>query len=347
MQFSATPQTLAQLDQVPLYKFGTALNMLDNMQSADQQNLADLPNSIAHEQAMRPLREQQLDIGNQQGLAQLPGMKAQASMQVRKNQEEDLFTPERHAEFYAKHGAEKMKQYAQQLTDTGTVALNAASVAAKLPIGGNMAARDIFKQAGIQWHPEWDNLPREQLVQRLQDLGQEMTTNGSKSQQMIAQMDMKAQIAAATAQTTLDKEEMGIKAGKYNKPNRFGLSISQQLQNEADPVKKLTLIRSAKAQAGSDEALQAMMPLLEELERQVRPIAEAKLSAAQPKPGSVDITGVTDGAVPTQPPISLTPQGQPAQSETVSVVHPDGRAGTIPRKQLKEALAAGYKEKGK
>ena len=198
MQFNATPQTLAQLDQVPLYKFGTALNMLDNMQSADQQTLADLPNLIAHQQAMRPMQQEQLGIQNQQGLAQLPGMRAQSSIQQRKNQEEDLFTPERHAEFYAKHGAEKMKQFASQLTDSGTVALNAASIAAKLPIGGTNAAKQMFADSGVKWHPEWDNLPVPQLVERLQDLGQEMSTNGAKSQTMIAQMQMKDEIARKT-----------------------------------------------------------------------------------------------------------------------------------------------------
>lgn len=195
MQFNVTPRTLQELDQVPLYKFITGLQTVDNMQNADQQTLADLPDSIAHQQAMRPMQQEQMRLGNEATLAQLPGMRAQSSMQQRKDSDENLFTPERHAEFYAKHGAEKMKQFAQQLTDTGTVALNAASVAAKLPIGGTLAARDIFKQAGIQWHPEWDNLPQPQLVQRLQELGQEMSTNGGKSQQMIAQMDMKAQIA--------------------------------------------------------------------------------------------------------------------------------------------------------
>jgi hypothetical protein len=343
MQFSATPQTLAQLDQVPLYKFGTALNMLDNMQSADQQNLADLPNSIAHNQAMRPLQEQQLDVQNQQGLAQLPGMRARSSMEQRKNQEEDLFTPERHAEFYAKHGAEKMKQFAQQLTDSGTVALNAASIAAQLPIGGTQAAKDMFKKAGVAWHPEWDFIPREQLVQRLQNLGEEMTTNGSKSQALITQMQMKADIANATAQAGLKKEQMAIDAGKYAKAQRQSLAISLLNSKSAAQTAELYANASAAARANGDMDSAAEYAQLAIIARQ-RAAEDAKnKSAANP---GIDVPAVAnlpprEGATAAAPVTS-----GPAQSATVTVTHPDGRVGTIPRSQLKDALAAGYKEKG-
>jgi DNA-binding transcriptional regulator YiaG len=256
MQFNATPQTLAQLDQVPLYKFGTALNMLDNMQSADQQTLADLPNSIAHEQAMRPMRQEQLSIGNQQGLAQLPGMRAQSSMQQRKNQEEDLFTPERHAEFYAKHGAEKMKQYASQLVDSGTVALSAASMAAKLPIGGTNAAKQMFAEANVKWHPEWDNLPVPQLVERLQDLGQEMSTNGAKSQTMIAQMQMKDEIARKTEEERT-RRALEVEAMRQ----RMKLQISELVTTAKSSNNKETMQQAwtrlqAELRGTSDPALQ-------------------------------------------------------------------------------------------
>lgn len=342
MQFSATPQTLAQLDQVPLYKFGTALNMINDMQSADQQNLADLPSSIAHEQAMRPLREQQLSIGNEQGLAQLPGLRATASMQQRKNQEEDLFTPERHAEFYAKHGAEKMKQFAQQLTDSGTVALNAAALAAKLPIGGTQAAKQMFEEAGVRWHPEWDRLPTPQLVQRLQDLGQEMTTNGSKSQSMIAQMDMKAQIAAANAQAALEKERMGIDAGKYAKAQRQSLAISLLGSKSAKQTAEIYATASAQALKAGDQETAMEYAQLAQIARQRA--AEDANNAAAARPG-IDVPAVTN--LPAQPPAQANAPvapSSPAASETVRVKNPNGTVGTIPRKQLKEALASGYTE---
>ncbi len=109
--------------------------------------------------------------------------------------------------------------------------------------------------------------------------------------------------------------QMQIDAGRFAKANKFGMSFTQQLSFENDPVKKLTLIRSGMAQAKDDPELQAMLPLLQEMERQIRPIAERKLSAGAQRPGAVDIQQLTNGGVPTAPDMSLTPPGTPAASD--------------------------------
>lgn len=109
--------------------------------------------------------------------------------------------------------------------------------------------------------------------------------------------------------------QMQIDAGRFTKANKFGLSFTQQLSFENDPVKKLTLIRSGMAQAKDDPELQAMLPLLQEMERQIRPIAERKLNAGAQRPGAVDIRELTNGGVPTAPDLSLTPPGTPAASD--------------------------------
>lgn len=109
--------------------------------------------------------------------------------------------------------------------------------------------------------------------------------------------------------------QMQIDAGRFTKANKFGMSFAQQLAFENDPVKKLTLIRSGMAQAKDDAELQAMLPLLQEMERQIRQIAERKLNAGAQRPGAVDIRELTNGGVPTAPDLSLTPPGTPAASD--------------------------------
>ena len=84
------PTSLANLNQVPLDMTLEGMDWFNQARNADTQNFQDLPGLLAHEQALRPLKQQQMQIANDTGLAQLPGVKAQSSMLQRKNKMEDI-----------------------------------------------------------------------------------------------------------------------------------------------------------------------------------------------------------------------------------------------------------------
>ena len=197
MQFSLTPQTLAQMDNVPLQYTGRALDSLDRMGTADQMSLAELQNLNEHNAAMRPMLQTQQGLQNQSLEALLPGQRAQSSMSVRKNANEDLFNADTIASLTRKHGIEKMNDYAGQLSGIGSLMLGAAAQVQNAPLGGHMAAKQMFQQAGIEdkWHPEWDNLPPKQLAERLASIGNEFVTSGSKAQSALQSAQLKGDMA--------------------------------------------------------------------------------------------------------------------------------------------------------
>lgn len=84
------PTSLANLNQVPLDMTLEGMDWFNQARNADSQQFQDLPGLLAHEQALRPLKQQQMQIANYTGLAQLPGIKAQSSILQRKNKMEDI-----------------------------------------------------------------------------------------------------------------------------------------------------------------------------------------------------------------------------------------------------------------
>jgi hypothetical protein len=79
---------LSKFSNVPLALTGDALASIDRGQQADQSNLQDLFSQNQHMQTMRPMQEQQLDLGNQTARATLPGIVAQSDITGRKNKME-------------------------------------------------------------------------------------------------------------------------------------------------------------------------------------------------------------------------------------------------------------------
>ena len=193
MQFSLTPQTLSQMDNVPLQYTGRALDSLDRMGEADQLSLADLANLNEHNAAMRPMLQQQQGLQNASLAVQIPGQAADAQMRSRKNANEELLNPEAVASMREKYGDDKLAHHINQLTGMGSLMLAAAAEVSSAPLGGHMAARQMFEQAGLgdKWHPEWDNLRPDQLAQRLNQAGQELVMTGNKAQSLLQSTQMK------------------------------------------------------------------------------------------------------------------------------------------------------------
>lgn len=197
MQFSLTPQTLAQMDNVPLQYTGRALDSLDRMGEADQMSLADLANLNEHNAAMRPMLQTQQELQNSSLATRIPGEAADAQMRIRKNANEEALNPQALEAMREKYGDDKLAHHINQLTGTGSLMLAAAAEVASAPLGGHMAARQMFEQAGLgnKWHPEWDNLRPDQLAQRLKQAGQELVMTGSKAQQLLQANQLKGDVA--------------------------------------------------------------------------------------------------------------------------------------------------------
>ena len=202
MQFSLTPQTLAQMDNVPLQYTGMALDSLDRMKAADQTGLADLENLNAHNAAMRPMLQEHQGLQNASMAVRIPGEAADAQMRARKNANEELLNPESIKAMREKFGADTLNHHINQLTGMGSLMMAAASQISAAPVGGTMAAKQMFMQAGLgdKWHPEWDNLRPDQLAQRLNQGGQELVMTGNKAQQMLQSQQVKGDYAMRKAE---------------------------------------------------------------------------------------------------------------------------------------------------
>jgi hypothetical protein len=88
MQFNMNPQSLAQLNNVPIDMTLESMDWLRNARQSDSAGLQDMMGQYAHEAATRPLKQQQMQLANDTTLAQLPGVKAQSGMLERKNKME-------------------------------------------------------------------------------------------------------------------------------------------------------------------------------------------------------------------------------------------------------------------
>lgn len=206
MQFSLTPQTLAQMDNVPLQYTGRALDSLDRMGQADQLGLEDLGNLNEHNAAMRPMLQQQQGLQNASLSVQIPGQAADAQMRARKNANEDLLNDDNIRSMREKLGDDRLSHHINQMSGLGSLMLGAAEQVWSAPLGGTMAAKQMFADAGLsdKWHPEWDNLPPDQLAMRLNQAGQQLATTGSKAQQALQAAQLKGDMALE--RTRMDAE---------------------------------------------------------------------------------------------------------------------------------------------
>lgn len=111
--------------------------------------------------------------------------------------------------------------------------------------------------------------------------------------------DNAARVAGIEAGSREKVEQMGITAGKYLK--RWNMSLDSKIDLEGDPVKKYTMLVDAAKQATDPEQQAYYMSRAQ----QIQNVATAKLAAAQPKPGSVDINQVA--GVATNPGLPIAP----------------------------------------
>lgn len=197
MQFSLTPQTLAQMDNVPLQYTGRALDSLDRMGQADQLTLEDLANLNQHNAAMRPMLQEHQGLSNASLAVQIPGQAADAQIRARKNANEDLLNDDNIRSMRSKYKDEELTHHINQMSGLGSLMMGAAEQAWSAPLGGTLAAKQMFKDAGLEnrWQPEWDNLRTDQLAMKLHEAGQQLVMTGSRAQQALQSAQLKGDMA--------------------------------------------------------------------------------------------------------------------------------------------------------
>jgi hypothetical protein len=273
------PANLEQMFSSPSMMLGDiAQRNVKQYQDANDLNMQSARQAADFERQKQPLTLQELMLKNQTTSAQLPGVEADSSL----------------------------KQDAASVS-RGTLAEQAKAARAKLLTSISDAdvsdAQNQIKQLSI--HPD----------PRVRAYGQRMMEGFSDFQKELLQARERrktdtsvAGINNSGAMARLDKE---IEAGKFKKNTKYGLSLSQRLDAETDPRKKLALLNEAATMAqreGDTESAQEYVARAQALE----PVAQQWMAAQ--KPGQVDV-GQVAGLPTTQQP-SLVQQPTQQQKPT-------------------------------
>lgn len=143
--------------------------------------------------------------------------------------------------------------------------------------------------------------------------GLQTTDEFIKEQEQTRRAQSVANINAASQK---ELEQMRINAGKYEKRSTFQIGLTNEMARAQGAAKKLAVVQQYKALAATDPEFAELATQLAELERVLTPQARAELVASQGKPGEVDVSTLTQGQVPTTPPISITPKPPSTQNPT-------------------------------
>lgn len=127
--------------------------------------------------------------------------------------------------------------------------------------------------------------------------------------------DAQARVTGSNNATQIKLEQMRIDAGKYAKQQKITVGFQTELSKAQGAAKKLAVVQQYKAMAAADPELEGIKETLDMLEYNLAPQAARELAAGDAKPGAVDIRGVTEGRVPTQPVLPITPEPRTAPAK--------------------------------
>lgn len=383
------PGFLAKLNDIPTDMTLEGMEQFRRLQGADQ--LLQDTNQQAYDMTaeQRPYRLAQLDMANQTAKAQLPGIAAQADLtrtqaeQGRLNLEEQraLQLPKMES-MLAKYGYEKTRAYLDQVAAMGPLMRSAAEQVWSNPVGGRLAAREMFEKAGqgSMWSPAWDNLPPDQLAMALFNHGRAIQESSDKYTQALDTQDAKARANAAVTAMRLQSAEKQTNARIASAQQLQKSLLTEQAKWKTTDFSQAGVLYTrwsreeqeaaqAAADAGKMEQARMHMQKAQEYSEEAsrmeqRAYQKASAGAATGNEAKVDVPAVVNQgafqsvepkggptAVVPQPAVKA-PQGvappaaKPAAAPTdrVRVKRPDGTVGTIPKNQLADALKEGYTE---
>lgn len=227
-----------------------------------------------HTQQMNPLLEQQQGLVNKQRQAEIPGVAADSTLKINKVlMDQKLMDPEIRA---------KIAKYASEASDS------------ELKQNENAVKMAVLK----------GDLSKEQADQMFG-----LLTEVRKHQMDLStRKDTSVEVERMRQEGQNRREDLARESGKYDHSWKMG--ISSKIEMEGDPVKKLTLIMDAAQQAkakGDTRSYEELSDRATVLEN----IVKAKLASTQPKPGAVDASALTQGAIPTNPSLPVLPGNSP------------------------------------
>lgn len=318
-------QGLATMDKVPVQYTSSALDAIQRGRESQELVLDDLVRQGQQNALMDPLKVQRaqlenqgLDIGNQQQGYTLQDM-------IRKDQmAKYTFDARQEAELQkllTEAGAERSKRFEQELFDQIQQTRPGSPEHQRLVAAARSTRAFLMEQA--------------------------------KHEHAMSVADIQGRYQ-------LQREREGIAAGKYDKNRALSFEDAYRKMKKAHERHQALIDEAQVARQGGDFA-----KYTEYMQRAeaLRPQAQMELDAMRrTQEGGLDTGRIT--GLPTRPGGTIAPPAQPTPpvapgpakptagpdptvsnaSQRVRVRGPDGKTGTIPASQLKDALSQGYQE---
>jgi hypothetical protein len=311
------PGTLGDIYSMNPGAFQQAQGLIDLGTQGAQQGLQKGAQDIAYNEQANPLRLQQMQLGNDTTEAQLPGVRANSGMQVRKNSLESQLEPEMLASMRGKYGAEALNNYGKVFDELGDIYAQGAGAIAANPIAGRAALKQKLQEAGHpeMYNPEWDNMSGADLYNAINETGTNMQKNGMKFKTTMSQLDRKENLAlelqdrkAALAKDLRDRQDATATAIEKMKEAARKALDKPTMEGLAG---RYAAMAQEATQAGDSEAATKYYGLANDTLKEARAIKAA--GVAEGNAPKVNIPGVTDlPANGVQPPPTLGPVPGPA-----------------------------------
>lgn len=273
------PTNLMEMFQSPSMMMGDiAQGQLDQFRRANELNMSQAQQAQEFEKQKQPYELSKLWYDNETTRARLPGIQAQSDV----------------------------------LRDTADLSR------ATLPEQMNAKRSELLKSVSDNDMSQAETAIRQMAISRdprVRQQGEVLMQGFKDFQRELLQERERRKTALATTGATIagqkELEQMRIDAGKYKKNDKYGLSLSQRLDAETDPRKKLGMLVEAAQMAAADgdtESAQAFTARAQAYQ----PIVQQWLNA-NPRAGGVDVGAVAN--LPTIQTPNLVPGAVPQGKE--------------------------------
>lgn len=273
MQYQQTPQSLDQLYNLPVAMAPQGMNLMDQMQNADQMTQQDQARQLSFDTANDPLKLQGKDLENQTLAAQLPGHAASSSIRQRQNTIEGATTDAHIQDILGKYSTEAMGRHVQDASQAGERLSQMGAEAFSNPMGAAQRVKAELSKMGLDkmWNPAWETSDPGLLARQLTDYGDDMQKTSSKFKQAMEIQQAKNAAVAGTNETRenvarINAEQrantaaslMATKKAIANIPkslNDYASKMAQLADEETDPSLKTRYKAEAESAANRANAL--------------------------------------------------------------------------------------------
>ncbi len=345
------PGLLERLNQIPVDMTLEGLNQFNLAQGADSMGLQNAQRQLNYDTQADPLKLASLGLRNQTEEAQLPGIRAQSEMFGLDRDKKKATHAQEIESMLGKFKAEDLKNHLAGVTALGSSMRNAAELIYQNPVGGVPLAKQLLARTGHDdwWSPEWDNLPPQQLVLKLHEMGKAIQENGDKYSQALdlasikaaAAQQLQAQKAAAAQKLQQERLEAARSLKRWeleNKPAKADKNTMNQLA-----AKYRNLAVEARQDNDAEGAAMYEAEAARVLE-EIRALSVAGVQAGQAgKPDVAAVANIPTVAQPTQPVATPAPNANapaatvPQTMSELKAMYP-GRSDA----ELKAAYKAKY-----